>query len=381
VAKHYDYIILGTGCAGFSLAYKMCKDTFFADKRILLIDQNIKASNDRTWCFWQNGTSEFEDIVHHQWQDLKYTDGEFETIQNIAPYNYKMIRSAKFYRHCTAEIKAHSNFEWAYGKVTRCSKTDDEVIVAIDNEEYTCKTLFSSILLNEPQIRSNDIYLVQHFKGYFVHTEQAVFKPNLATIMDFSVPQTHGTTFCYVLPLSETDALVEYTLFTAETLPQESYDNALQDYLKKICGDTAYTVVEKEYGEIPMTTMRLAKNEDDIIYIGTAGGATKSSTGYTFAYIQKQTSTIVKQLKHNTYLSSTVHIKRFQIYDATLLQLLYTGALGGKEIFTRLYRKNTMQQLFKFLDSESNFLEDLKIMSTTQIAKFGKAFIKALRLW
>jgi lycopene beta-cyclase len=379
MSQHYDYIILGTGCAGFSLAYRMSQDAFFSNKKILLLDQNIKAANDRTWSFWEKGEGIFEKIVHHKWQTCKYTDGVFETIQNTDPYQYKMIRSAKLYRHCTEAIKQHANFDWHYGIVNSVNENENHVEVKMGEVAFTCTHLFSSVLLQEPTIAEKDIYLLQHFKGWFIHTEQPHFDPTQATIMDFSVSQKHGATFCYTLPLSTQDALVEYTLFTATELEPQEYDEALKNYLAQQ-GITDYQIVEQEFGIIPMTSALLSKNTDRISYIGTAGCATKPSTGYTFMYIQKQCDNIIEQLVQGKKLSSQVHANRFRLYDTTLLQLLDSGELSGKEIFTRLYQKNTMQQLFKFLDSATSFDEELKLMSTTQIASFFKAFLKARKI-
>jgi lycopene beta-cyclase len=379
MSKHYDYIILGTGCAGFSLAYRMSQNKFFAHKKILLLDQNIKVTNDRTWCFWESGDGLFEKIVHHKWQTCKYTDGNFETTQNVAPYQYKMIRSAKLYKYCTEAIKAHTNFEWQYGVVNEVNETTDHVEVKINEFVFTCNHLFTSVLLQEPTIQEKDIYLLQHFKGWFIHTHQPHFNPEQATIMDFSISQKHGSAFCYTLPLSPNDALVEYTLFTATELEPNEYDEALKDYLAQQC-ITDYQIAEQEFGIIPMTSALLSTNTARSTYIGTAGGATKPSTGYTFMYIQKQCDKIIEQLVAAKKINSQVHANRFRLYDTTLLQLLDSGALGGKEIFTRLYQKNTMPQLFKFLDNDTSFNEELKLMSTTQIASFGKAFLKARKI-
>jgi lycopene beta-cyclase len=375
----YDYIILGTGCSGFSLAYRMANHSFFANKKVLLIDQNIKATNDRTWCFWQKGEGVFESLVHHKWQDCKYTDGVFSTIQNIAPYEYKMIRSAKLYKHCTATLKAQSNFEWHYGIVNNVTETSAEVEVSVGDITFTCKHLFSSVLLTEPAITEKDIYLLQHFKGWFIHTEQQHFNSKQATLMDFSISQEKGTAFCYTLPLSAQDALVEYTLFTETELQQEEYDVALKNYLIQQ-GISDYQIVEQEFGIIPMTSALLSKNSARISYIGTAGGATKSSTGYTFTYIQQQCDAIIEQIVNAKKINSQVHANRFRLYDATLLQLLAKGKPSGKEIFTRLYQKNTMPQLFKFLDSATSFDEELRLMSKTQIGPFAKAFLQARKL-
>ena len=49
-----------------------------------------------------------------------------------------------------------------------------------------------------------------------------------------------------------------------------------------------YTIVEEEFGVIPMTNTNFPFFKDGMYYIGTAGGQTKASTGYTFRFIQKQ---------------------------------------------------------------------------------------------
>ncbi|MFK7809417.1 MAG: lycopene cyclase family protein, partial [Saprospiraceae bacterium] len=51
----YDYAIIGAGCAGIHLALAMMKDSFFADKQILVLEKEAKNTNDRTWCFWEEG--------------------------------------------------------------------------------------------------------------------------------------------------------------------------------------------------------------------------------------------------------------------------------------------------------------------------------------
>jgi lycopene beta-cyclase len=378
--QHYDYIILGMGCAGFSLAYKMSKDAFFADKQILLVDQNIKATNDRTWCFWESGDGDFESCVHHKWQALRFTDGTFDTTQTPTPYEYKMIRSAKFYRHITQQLQQCKNFHWLHGTVTKVTQNDEEVQISINNKVVTAQRVFSSFLLEDPRLKEKDIYLLQHFKGYFIHTEYDTFDENVATIMDFSIDQKYGTSFCYVLPLSKQDALVEFTLFTGTELLQEQYDDELNKYIAALCGGTQFQIVEKEFGIIPMTSLKFETMQGRIAFIGTAGGATKPSTGYTWRYIQKQTTKIVQELKQGKLINVSPHARRFHLYDTTLLQLLDSQKLNGKEIFSRLYKKNTMSQLFKFLDSETSFHEELRLMSTTQIKEFCRAFLKARKI-
>jgi lycopene beta-cyclase len=50
--KHYDYFFYWTGLAALMTAYKMVQSGKFQHKNILLLDENSKKTNDRTWCFW-----------------------------------------------------------------------------------------------------------------------------------------------------------------------------------------------------------------------------------------------------------------------------------------------------------------------------------------
>jgi len=98
--------------------------------------------------------------------------------------------------------------------------------------------------------------------------------------MDFSVAQKGNCRFMYVLPTSETEALLEYTLFSQNLLPKTAYEEAIKEYLHKL-GVTNYTITAREQGSIPMTTYDFTQhNSARILHIGTAGGWTKASTGY-----------------------------------------------------------------------------------------------------
>ena len=67
----YDYIICGAGCAGLSLSMHL-SDTLFRHKKILILDKDEKTSNDRTWCFWENGKGEWDDLLHKSWDKIVF---------------------------------------------------------------------------------------------------------------------------------------------------------------------------------------------------------------------------------------------------------------------------------------------------------------------
>ena len=75
--KHYDYIFTGSGLSALMTVYEMILSGKFNDKTILLLDENLKKSNDRTWCFWDN-SSLFDEIVVKKWDVALFADKNFK---------------------------------------------------------------------------------------------------------------------------------------------------------------------------------------------------------------------------------------------------------------------------------------------------------------
>lgn len=198
--------------------------------------------------------------------------------------------------------------------------------------------------------------------------------------MDFRPSQAHGSTFTYVLPFSETTALVEYTLFTRDLLQPEEYDEALRKYIADNVTKEKYTIEESEFGVIPMTNFPFRPYDGNIVNIGTAGGQTKPSSGYTFQFIQKYTRNVVDTLIATGKPFATLETSpgRFSFYDSTLLQVLDRKKVEGKKLFTDLFRHGDVQTVLKFLDNETTFREDINIMRRLPKGKFAMAAIREI---
>ncbi|MEO5948191.1 MAG: lycopene cyclase family protein, partial [Chitinophagaceae bacterium] len=235
--------------------------------------------------------------------------------------------------------------------------------------------LFNSIYKGESKDKKA-IRLLQHFKGWIIETKEPSFDPQKATMMDFRINQNSGTSFVYVLPFNEKSALVEFTLFTKELLQQAAYDKQLKEYIDAFLKIDEYKITEQEFGVIPMTNEKFSFEKNGW-NIGTAGGQTKASSGYTFQFIQKQSQQIFECLINQKPLSQIPTLpRRFRFYDNTLLDILYHNKLPGKEIFTTLFQKNKPQQVLRFLDNESSIKDELKIISSLPTWPFLKAAIK-----
>ncbi|HEX2848085.1 MAG TPA: lycopene cyclase family protein [Chitinophagaceae bacterium] len=373
--KQYDYIIAGAGCAGLSLLLRIIRNPALSNKKILLIDKDDVKSNDRTWCFWEKEPGFFENLVYRQWSRLDFFGENYEEELDILPYHYKMIKGQDFYTYCFSEIKKHPQVDFLYDEIKDITTKDSRSFIRLANQTLDAgNALVFTSIHQLPPSRKNDITLLQHFKGWVIQTEQPVFAIHKATLMDFRVHQQHGTSFSYVLPLDEQTALVEYTLFTPTLLEKEQYDKELNDYITHQLQISAYTIKEEEYGVIPMTSFSYPFYKNGAYHIGTAGGQTKASTGYTFRFIQKQSQQIADCLATGrSPLTIPTTPSRFRFYDNTLLHILYHNQLPGKKIFSDLFRKNDPACVLRFLDNESSFKDEWKIISSLPTWPFLKA--------
>lgn len=375
--QHYDYIICGAGASGLLVAHAMANDSFFDQKQILIIDEKPKNKNDRTWCFWEQESGDWDMIVHTRWKSIHFKSDVYSKNTTVKPYQYKQIRSLDFYTEIINFLHVKSNVNLIEGVVFSYKNHKNYIQVQTKNETYTAQKVLTSIPIKNPHLKQHKYpVLQQHFIGWYITTDTAVFDSTKATFMDFDIPQNGNTRFMYVLPSSPNHALIEYTLFSKTLLPEEEYEDAIKTYLEDI-GVTSYQIVEKEKGCIPMTCYPFHQhNSKNILHIGTAGGWTKASTGYTFKNAMKKTTQLIAFLKEGQEDFTTFHKKnRFWYYDLILLDVLAKYNEKGAALFTQLFRKNKTATCLQFLDEETTWVQELQILWTMPSWLFLKTIL------
>lgn len=378
----YDYIIAGSGCAGLSLLYRLLIDPVLQSKKILVIDRVQKNENDRTWCFWEEGKGLFESVVTHEWKSLIFKNENFTRQFDLEKYRYKMIQGKDFYEFVLSYAANFENVTFKNENIKGITANQTEAVVETEANNYKAEYLFNSTSLFNPKITEENS-LLQHFTGWVIKTKQDTFDSKVGTLMDFTLDQKHGATFMYVLPTSPTEALVEYTLFSKRVLPKDEYETALKHYIKNNLQISDYEITHTEFGIIPMSLAKFNRNSDPfnrIINIGTAGGYTKASSGYTFQFVQKNTAQIVENLveQKNPNPQKSFDDKRYEWYDRTLLEVILSGKMEGKDIFSLMFSKRSPEYILKFLGNESTIWDDLKIITALPIGPFMRAGLKQL---
>jgi len=378
--QSYDYIILGGGASGLSLAHRMIQHEYFHDKKIALVEKDRKTSNDRTWCFWEEGKGNYEDIVSKKWPRLTFYSTRLEKDLDITPFEYKMIRGIDFYNKVYPDLEAAANIEILYAEVNDLKESQDSVIVSTTEGELTGNHIFKSYP-DEGLDTSSHLYVDQHFKGFFIETSEPQFDADRAIFMDFRIEQEGEARFLYVLPQTETRALVEVAIFSNNILEQSAYDKILKDYIKEHLEITEYKIEEEEFGVIPMTTYPFHKHNTALItHIGTGGGVVKSSSGYAFQRVQRHSDQLIECMVLGRPMSESYKglRGRFLMYDKVMLHAMLKGGVSGTEIFTKLFEKKKAADILKFLNQDTNFLEELNIFTAPPWWPFTKAFFKEL---
>ena len=376
--QHYHYIFTGSGLSALMTVYEMLLSGKFDDKSILLIDENTKKANDRTWCFWDENNL-FDEIVTKKWNQAIFANEKFNRVLELTPYQYKKINGLDFYELVFKKISEHKYIHFLNQKIVDFTELGNHCVVKTESETFTCNKVFNSIYNPKVVTAQNKFPLIQqHFIGWFIKSKEAVFTPNCATFMDFSVEQKGNTRFMYVLPTSENEALLEYTLFSKDLLSKEEYESEIQKYIENL-GITEYEIIEKEQGNIPMTCYPFWKhNTKNVINIGSAGGWTKASTGYTFKNASKKSKALVQFLKSESDFTKFHKKDKFWFYDLLLLDILSSKNELGSKIFSSMFKKGSSTVIFKFLDEETSIWEDLQVIWKCPKMIFVKALFSRI---
>ncbi|GGB77199.1 lycopene cyclase family protein [Dyadobacter sediminis] len=380
--KDFDIIFAGSGMAGLSLAYRGLREGIWQNESILIVDKDIKNKNDRTWCFWQhaNEKSPFQEVFYHSWKNLFFFTNEGRQIPlNNGNYAYHMIRSIDFYQFVLSFLRQSPQVTFVQAEILSIENAPHAGTVQTRDAAYKAKYVFNSTF-SKPQLKPWDQYFLQHFKGIMIQTKQFSGNPSEMHLMDFRTTQENGTTFFYVLPVAQDQLFIEYTVFSKKLLEDGTYDLKIKQYLNEVLEITEYEILEHEFGIIPMTDFRFSRKNGPVMNIGTAGGDTRGSSGYTFTNTQKTVSKILASFreKGHPFFKKENISEKHQLLDSTILKVLDQHVYPGHQIFSDLFTHVDANSIFAFLDSESTARDDLKIMLSLKAKHFIAPFVKSL---
>ncbi len=373
----YDFIIAGAGCAGLSLVYHL-EQSILKGSKILLIDPAGEEIPNKTWCYWAE-----EPLTIHpknfpivSWKKLILKQNTQSLKKDLGNLSYFQISSHEFYQSIHSLIQNSENITLIEEEVIEVMETDSSVKVKVKSgQSYSGSKLFDSRINPNPSF--SDEVLKQIFLGWKVKFSGDVFDASAVTLMDVNPIKLDLFSFFYTLPYSSTEALVEYTAYVKEKIEDGDLVNSLKIYLSGLSKDFTYEITFEEKGVIPMSTqIPIIPASNRITPIGTRAGWTKSSTGYTFHRIQQNCEKLIEEMTFQRELSIGSNLlSRFKFYDNILLNIAHKWPekLGG--VFLELFQSSPPSDVMRFLNEETSFFEELKILSKLRFSIFIKSLI------
>jgi len=341
--KEFDYIIIGGGCAGLSLAYELDDHKKLENKTLAIIETRDEYKKDKTWSFWKVTPHNFEDCVKKSWDNFTINIPNNTKYVECKDKPYQTIDSGLFYQKIIDKLKQNTNI--CFFKNINEVNTENSYI-------------FNSVS-NAADSKNN---LWQHFSGVEIETIKNSFDDEIFNLMDFDCDQKNSVHFFYTLPYSKTKALIETTWISdLNSVSLKDYDNQLKNYIENKLRIKNYKIIFKETGAIPLFHPKNIKKLNQV-EIGTAGGMTRLSTGYTFSNIQEQSKYIRKNIENikNTKIFSID--KKYQFLDNIFLKVLKNNPNEMAQIFYKMFNCSP-NTVINFLSNKSNMYEDISIIS------------------
>jgi len=381
MANHYDYIILGAGAAGLSLAYYMSSYPELSDTQVLIIDQAPKNQNDRTWTFWGDPPADFAHLVRKTWYRVGLYNQTEAVEDSIADLPYHYIAGDAFYTHTLNTIQAQSQFTFLRATVEDVEATEGQPLVYADGKCYTAPYVFNSAFPGTGNLSGlKDTIAFQRFKGWEVAYDEPVIDPDQLTLMDFSTNPADDLRFIYVLPLSPYRLIINCTAFGHTNIPKAFYDEQMAEYLHHRISEKPYTITRHEGGMIPMSHLPLQRYYGDrVINLGVLGGDTRASTGYTFIHAIRNGQSLARQLAAGKAPVALEHRPRHAFYDRIFLHVLANHPKALEQGLIALFRRNPAERVFRFLSGNTALYEELPLILSLPIRPFVQGLLNMLK--
>ena len=366
--KKYDIAIIGAGCSGLSLAYRLLNTNL----NICILESGNRENRTRkTWSYWNVYNHPFTKFEINSLDDINCVNNSNCVEIDCTKYNYKSIDSTLFDDFIFDKIDSSKNID---------------IYFASPVDHLTIENKYVQIKSNDKRIYAKEIYdsrpdnidasMYQVFLGYFI--KPTSLDSNITPkLMDFT--QDNEFSFYYVIPFDDNSCLVEYTFFTDIIKKPDELKINLDSYIKDTIGQ--YDLIRSEYGVIPMSP-KLPQNDslDNVHKIGIRSGATRASTGYTFLNIQKQSDFLVKKIRgiKSTNPLLTIKSKVLRKMDGILLDIIKNEPKKAKNIIYRMFSSNNHQTIIRFLSDIPSIFDILRIIVNMPKIIFIKYAIKSL---
>ena len=375
MANDFDLLILGGGCAGLSLARELAH---YAERcpSVCIVEQRAVYVNDRTWCFWAEPADPIARLVERRWSDVMLRSGATQVTVDFSQHPYCMISGSRFYADAVESIDSAPQIKLELAmRIAASPQWIDgwwhvETAAGVRRARQLVDTRPGEI----PRDPDCAPLLWQSFIGHEINCDAAIFDASTVTLMDFVDADQDRIGFTYILPLSATRGLIEYTVFAAAPMGPTELALPLQRQVRARAGAHAFTLDRSEHGILPMglpARKTVPVDQPGYVQVGLMHGAARPSTGYAFQRIQRWARDCAAALANFGVLKGhSPDSLPAQGMDRLFLALLRQRPELAPGLFLALFERTRPDRLARFLSDRSSLHDRLRIIAALPASPF-----------
>ena len=348
-----DLLILGGGCAGLSLAMQLAQHGHRAPSTLIL-EQRACYLNDRTWCFWGDDATPFAQQATHQWTAFQVQNtGQTQRLA-CAETPYRMLTAEQFYRSALASLAPLPQMRLRMSCPVPSEPQYRKGRWHVETPDGPCSARSVVDTRAQRHDAQGDALMWQSFYGSEIECAQSVFDPSCVELMNFSKATPQRVGFTYVLPLSATRALVEFTVFADSPFKPENLAMDLHNAIAQRVHGAAYAEHRSEHGILPMGLAGRQAHAPSAgpghIQAGLFAGAARPATGYAFQRIQRWAAACAHALVQRGLPIPHAQEPALRGWmDQLFLNVLRRQPALAPELFMSLFAGVSTQRVIRFM--------------------------------
>jgi lycopene beta-cyclase len=353
-----------------------------AAPKTLLLESRKVYENDRTWCFWGLPNAAYSEMANHEWAQLTIQSTKEKVSFDCAFAPYQILASQTFYEHSVQAIARNALLDIRMDSAILKEPHYQEGWWHLETASGPLRAKALVDTRPRPMESLKNTKLWQSFLGYEIDSNEAIFDPKIAQLMDFYQANTEFVGFNYVLPQSEKKALIEFTIFAHRPYLPSELQSRLDQSVAQYLNGADFKIVRKESGLIPMgipSENVLASNptHPSYVHVGLTAGGARPATGYAFQRIQEWAIECVAAIKKTglpiSHRNDSYLIKKM---DDIFLNVICNNPDLGPELFMDLFAKVESRRLVRFLSDKGHLLDYLAVVRALPAAPFLKDIFK-----
>lgn len=357
-----DLLVLGGGCAGLSLSMQLAQFGQQAPSTLIL-EQRPFYENDRTWCFWGDAKTPFALQAQYQWPTVKVVNDDLAVPVDCTSTPYRMLAAEQFY---SAALAAMAAVPQIHLQMQSQVLSEPEFYAGRWHVATSAGPASAAMLVDTRPQRlpaTQGALMWQSFVGHEIDCSQPVFDANCAELMNFSTASAERVAFTYVLPLSRTRALVEFTVFSAIPSTFEALAADLDHAIVQRIKGLAFTVRRSEKGILPMgllpsSTDVIPAPASSYVRVGLFAGAARPATGYAFQRIQRWAAVCAKAISDGGLPIGHAQDPAFLAWmDTLFLKVIRHQPQLAPALFMCLFSHVSSDRAIRFLGDHGTFFD------------------------